>query len=178
MTRALQRREMWANAAIEIVSTGSTAQHYKFIWTKRTKHKLQAPANFQKSTPSWQLTFLKQKSARCIRIQIWNQKNNLQNLQLYDVPKIPITTSIHIEGILHHEKKMHSPARSKQSRQFIQTQITTWIGRKFLENWKKSGRFRNAITNNLHADVSWAQNCSNCFKKPTENYPPRTVRRH
>ena len=106
----------------------------KFIWTKRTKHKLQAPANFQKSTPSWQLTFLKQKSARCIRIQIWNQKNNLQNLQLYDVPKIPITTSIHIEGILHHEKKMHSPARSKQSRQFIQTQITTLIGRKFLEN--------------------------------------------
>ena len=44
-----------------------------------------------------------------MRIQIWNQKNNLQNLQLYEVPKIPITTSIHMEGILHHEKKMHSP---------------------------------------------------------------------
>ena len=63
---------------------------------------------------------------------MWTQKKNLQiyyvpNLHGYDVPKIPPTTSIHRKGFLHHELKMSSPARSKWSRQLIQTHF----------NWEK-----------------------------------------
>ena len=57
-------------------------------------------------------------------------------------------------GISPSRKENAQSARSNQSRQFIQNPNYHFNWEKIFRELKKKCRFRNAITNNLHADVS------------------------
>ena len=55
---------------------------------------------------------------------MWTQKKNLQfyyvpNLQMYDVPKIPATTSFHRKGFLHQSANI---LRSQNSTDYLNSQ--------------------------------------------------------